>query len=46
MSERRAVYVTTGAPVPDGYITVVPIEKIIRENNTVRVEDAGEVKKG
>ena len=26
--DRLAVYVTTGAPVPDGYTTVVPIEQI------------------
>ena len=46
VNERRAVYVTTGAPVPDGFITVVPIEKIIRDNTSIRVEDAGEVREG
>ena len=28
-SEKRAVYVTTGGPVPEGFVAVVPIEEVI-----------------
>ena len=30
---RRSVYVTTGAPVPHGFTTVVPIEQISKEES-------------
>lgn len=34
-ASRKAVYVTTGAPVPSGYDAVVPIEQIAREGDEV-----------
>ena len=40
-----AIYVTTGAPVPDGFNAVVPIENIEKlDNMQIRIE--GEVTEG
>ena len=32
---KRAVYVTTGGPVPEGFVAVVPIEDVIVEGTTL-----------
>ena len=45
--ENKAVYVTTGAPVPDGFIAVIPIENINKnaEQGTITIKTNSSVVK-
>lgn len=44
--QRRAVYVTTGGPVPDGYVAVVPVEeaKVTEKTLDLRHVDSADYK--
>ena len=41
----RAVYITTGAPVPDSFVAVVPIENVEKLDD-MQIRVSGEVKEG